>query len=112
MDISSIRRSDRLSPDVPLGELLGDVAGQAQGIMRTEVRLAFAQARQEVSVAARRVALIASASVVLFIGVVLSIISAVLVLSTLMATWMAVLIIAAVAFIVAFALLGAARSRT
>ena len=105
MAYSSIRRSDRLSPDVPLGELLGDVAGHAQGIIRTEMRLAFAQARHELSIAARRMAFLASASVFVFVGVVLLMVAGVLVLSTLVATWIAVLITAVVSFLVAFVLL-------
>jgi uncharacterized membrane protein len=109
MDTRSIPRGDRVETVVPLGALLGDVAGHAQEIVRTEVRLAVAQARAELTNGARRVSLLGGASVLAVIGVVMLLIAGILALSTVMVAWMAVLIAAGVAFLLSVILLGAAR---
>jgi uncharacterized membrane protein YqjE len=99
------------SPNVPLGELLGDVAGHAQGIVRAEVRLAFAQVREEVSTGTRRVVLRSSAALFALLGVIMMLVALVLGLSTMMAAWLATVIAAGIVLLVSVILLGiAARS--
>lgn len=105
MDRSLVHRRDGIAGDVPFGELLGDVAAHAQGIVRTEVRLALAQFREEMRGGARRTALRAGAGGLVMTGMIFLLISGALALSTVMAAWMAVLITAGAAFFVAFLLL-------
>lgn len=106
MEGRSVQRSDLLVPHQPLGELLGDVAGHAQGIVRTEVRLAIAQVRDELSEGARRVTLLGGASVFALVGCLLLLIAGAMALATIVAAWLAVLIIAGVAFLASLILLG------
>jgi len=109
MDRPLVHRTVDISRDVPLGELLGEVAGHAQGILRTEVRLAFAQFREEMSEGARRTVLRAGAGVFLLLGMICVLIAGTLALSMVVAAWMAVLITGVVAFFLALLLLMAAK---
>lgn len=109
MDTRTIARGDRVETAVPLGTLLGDVAGHAQEVVRTEVRLAVAQARSELTDEARRLSLLGGASVLAAIGVVMLLVAGVLALQTVIVAWMAVLIAAGVAFLLSVVLIGAAR---
>lgn len=109
MEARSIPRGDHVATIVPLGALLGDVAGHAQEIVRTEVRLAVAQARTELTDGARRVSLLGGAGVLAIVGVVMLLVAGIMALSTIIVAWMAVLIAAGVAFLLSLGLLGAAR---
>jgi Putative Actinobacterial Holin-X, holin superfamily III len=109
VDTRSIPRADRGDPVVPLGVLLGDVAGHTQAIVRTEVRLAVAEARAELADGARRVSLLGAAGVLAMIGVVMALVAGILALSTILAAWVAVLIAAGLTLLLSIVLLGAAR---
>jgi hypothetical protein len=109
MGISSMRQSDGISQEAPLGALLGDVAGHAQGIVRAEIQLAFAQVRHEVQTVARRVALQGGAIMFVLLSAIALMIAGALALSTVVVAWMAVLITAGAAMVVALVLFGLAR---
>jgi hypothetical protein len=108
MGISRMQQSDARSADAPLGELLGDVAGHAQGIIRTELQLAFAQVRQELHGAARRVAIQAGAIGFGLVGAIGLLIAGALALTAVVTAWLAVLITAGVALLIAVAMFAAA----
>lgn len=110
MDTRSIPRGGRVETVVPIGALLGDVAGHAEDVVRTEVRLAVAQARAELTDGARRVSLLGGAGVLAIVGVVMLLIAGILALSTVMVAWMAVVIAAGVAFLLSVVLFGVARA--
>jgi uncharacterized membrane protein YqjE len=93
----------------PIGDLLSDVAGHAQGIVRAEVRLAIEQAREQVNAGVRRVAFLGGAALFGTLGVVLLSVAAIFALATVVALWLAVLIVAAVVLVAAFALVAAAN---
>lgn len=94
----------------PLGELLGDVAAHAQGIVRAEVRLAIEQARAQVDSGVRTVALFGGAAVIGVLGIALLMVAATLALATVVAVWLAALIVAVAALAIALALAVTARS--
>jgi len=109
MDTHLIARADRGDTVVPVGALLADVAEHTQAIVRTEVRLAVAQARAEVTEGVRRVSLIGAGGVLAVVSVVLLLIAGIFALSTVMVAWGAVLLAAGAAFLLSVALLVAAR---
>jgi len=93
----------------PIGELLSDVAGHAQGIVRAEVRLALEDMSERVSGGVRRAAFLGGAAVFGVLGVILLLVGAMLALATVVALWLAAVIVAAVAFVGALMLIAAAR---
>ena len=95
----------------PLGQILGDVAGHAQGVVRTEIQLAVAQVRDEVSAGARLAIFMGGAGVVAVVGLVLLFAACALFLATMFAAWVAVLIVAALALATALLLLMVARKQ-
>ncbi|GAB1343442.1 phage holin family protein [Gemmatimonas sp.] len=91
-----------------MGELFADAAGHAQGIVRAEVRLAFAQMRNELQAVARRLTLQGGAVFFAFAGTIALMIAGALALHLVVAAWLAVLIIGGVTLLMAVVLFGVA----
>jgi uncharacterized membrane protein YqjE len=83
-----------------IGAVLKDIVGNVQQIVRSEIRLASVEIRQEAGKAGRSAALVivGGAIAVLALGCIL--IAAILLLATIVALWSAALIVAAVAGVV------------
>lgn len=95
----------------PVGELLGDAAEHAQGVMRAEAQLVVSQVKDGIEGALPQVALTGSAWLLAVISVVLLLVASVLFLATLMAAWAATLIVGAVVGVAALVMLGVSRKR-
>lgn len=75
-------------------ELLGDIAGNLQRLVRSEFRLAKAELRQEITAGKRAVMLLAAGALLGILGVGYLLLSLVLVLALVMPGWLAALIVA------------------
>jgi hypothetical protein len=95
----------------PVGELLGDAAEQAQGLMRTEAQLVVSQVKDGIEGALPKVALTGSAWLLVSISLILLLVAGVLFLATLMAAWAATLIVGAVVGVAALVMLSVSRAR-
>jgi uncharacterized membrane protein YqjE len=92
-------------------EVLQDIVGNIQEIIRSEFRLAKAEVKQEASKAAPPVKMIIAGAAIGFYGLGFLLFTAVMGLATMMATWLAALIVGAVLGIIALALIGTASKR-
>lgn len=79
--------------------------------MRTEAQLAVAQVKEGIEGALPRVALTASSWLLAAMALVLLLVASVLFLATLVAAWMATLIVGAVVGLAAIVMLGVSRQR-
>ena len=79
--------------------------------MRTEAQLAVSQVKDGIEGALPKVALTASAWLLVTISLVLLLVASVLFLATLMAAWAATLIVGAVVGVAAFVMLASSRKR-
>ena len=88
-------------PERSFGAIVGDIVGHVQQIVRVEIRLAKAEARDEIAKIRWGATLLLASGVagVLALGVLL--LSAVYALSTMMAPWTAALLVGIVTFLVA-----------
>jgi len=92
-------------------EVLQDIVGNIQEIIRSEFRLAKAEFKQEASKAAPPVKVIVAGAVIGFYALGFLLFTAVMGLATMMATWLAALIVGAVLGIVALTLITTASKR-
>jgi len=94
-----------------IGTVLKDIVGNVQQIVRSEIRLASVEVRQEAGKAGQSAALVlvGGAVAVLALGCVL--IAAISLLATIVALWSAALIVAAVAGAVGAAFIAAGMKR-
>ncbi|HWZ24701.1 MAG TPA: phage holin family protein [Verrucomicrobiae bacterium] len=92
-------------------EVLQDIVGNIQEIIRSEFRLAKAEVKQEASKAAPPVKVIVAGAVIGFYALGFLLFTAVMGLATMMATWLAALIVGAVLGIVALTLITTASKR-
>jgi uncharacterized membrane protein len=96
------------TPSRSVPEVLGDIVGNIQEIIRSEFRLAKAEIKQETSKAAGPIKLSLIGAVLGFYALGFTLYTAVVALSTVVALWMAALIVSAVLAIVSIALVSAA----
>jgi uncharacterized membrane protein YqjE len=92
-------------------EVLQDIVGNIQEIIRSEFRLAKAEVKQEASKAAPPVKMIVAGAAIGFYALGFLLFTAVMGLATMMATWLGALIVGAVLGIVALALITTAAKR-
>jgi hypothetical protein len=91
--------------DRPLGDLVGELLREAQGLLREEVRYAKAEIRQEAKRAARGGATLGAGGAVLYAALLLFGIALVLIGDTFLPAWVAALAVTAIFAIVGGALL-------
>jgi uncharacterized membrane protein YqjE len=92
-------------------EVLQDIVGNIQEIIRSELRLAKAEVKQEAAKAKSPVIMSVMGGALGFYAFGFLLLTAMLAMATVMAMWMAALIIGGVLAIVSLALIGAAKSR-
>ena len=80
-----------------IGTVLKDIVGNVQQIVRSEIRLASAEVRQEVRKAGQGAALLMAGGAVAVLSLGCVLIAAISALATIVALWIAALIVAAVA---------------
>jgi uncharacterized membrane protein YqjE len=96
--------------DRPIAQVLSDIAGNVQHIVRAEMRLAKAELRQDVALVKRGALFIAVGAVTGILGLTFLCLAAVYALASTMPAWAAALIVAiVVSIIAAFFLLTARR---
>jgi uncharacterized membrane protein YqjE len=92
-------------------EVLQDIVGNIQEIIRSEFRLAKAEVKYEASKAAPPVKMIVAGAAIGFYALGFLLFTAVMGLATMMATWLAALIVGAVLGIIALTLITTASIR-
>ena len=93
--------------DRSLAAVLGDIVGNVQQIVRAEIRLAKAEISEELTKAKRGAVLLAAGAVVGILALGVLLLSAVYALATVMAPWMAALVVGIVAGVIGGACLSA-----
>jgi uncharacterized membrane protein YqjE len=92
-------------------EVLQDIVGNIQELIRSEFRLAKAEVKQEASKAAPPLKMIVAGAAMGFYALGFLLFTAVMGLATMMATWQAALIVGAVLGIIALTLITTASKR-
>lgn len=92
-------------------EVLQDIVGNLQEIIRSEFRLAKAELKEEAAKAAKPAATFGVGLVTGFYGIGFVLLAAVYGLSTVMAGWLAALLVGAILAIVAIALISSSRKK-
>jgi uncharacterized membrane protein YqjE len=92
-------------------EVLQDIVGNIQEIIRSEFRLAKAEVKQEASKAAPSLKMIVVGAGIGFYALGFLLFTLVMGLATMMATWLAALIVGAVLGLIALALIATASKR-
>ena len=95
--------------DRPIAQVLSDIAGNVQHIVRAEMRLAKAELKQDVALLKRGALFVAVGAVTGILGLALLCLAAVYALASTMPAWAAALIVAIVVSIVAAIFLLTAR---
>lgn len=90
-----------------IAAVLGDIAGNIQEMVRAEIRLAKAEAKAEVGTAARGATLLAAGGGMAVLALAFLSLAGVYLLATVVALWMAALIVAAVAAVIGGLLIAA-----
>ena len=83
-----------------IGTVLKDIVGNVQQIVRSEIRLASVEVREEAGKAGRSAALVMVGGAVAVLALGCALIAAISLLATMVALWSAALIVAAVAGVV------------
>lgn len=109
-DIQQVRER-RLSKPRPVAVVLADVVGNLQAIMSSEIRLARAQTREELSLLRSAVTLIAVGVLAGLLSGFFLLFSAVAALSLVIALWLAALIVGLAAAVVCAAMLNIGGKR-
>jgi len=109
-DIQQVR-DRRLSKPRPVATVLADVVSNLQAIMSSEIRLARAQTREELSVLRSGVTLIAVGVLAGLLGGFFVLYSAVAALSLVIAFWLAALIVGLAAAVVCAVMLNVGGKR-
>jgi uncharacterized membrane protein YqjE len=92
-------------------EVLQDIVGNIQEIIRSEFRLAKAEVKQEASQAAPPLKMIVAGAAIGFYALGFLLFTAVMGLATMMATWLAALIVGGVLGLIALVLMTSASKR-
>lgn len=96
----------------PVARLLHETAAHATNVVRGEVRLALAYARDEVTTGARRMVLLGVSALFGVLALVLTMAAAISLLSTQMPFWIAIAIVAGVNAVIALGLIWHTARRT
>jgi uncharacterized membrane protein YqjE len=94
-----------------IGTVLKDIVGNVQQIVRSEIRLASVEVREEAGKAGRSAALVGIGGAIAVLALGCALIAAISALSTIVALWSAALIVAAVAGVVGAALIATGMKR-
>ena len=109
-DLQEVRER-RLSKPRPVAAVLADVVGNLQAIVSSEIRLARAQTREELSVLRSAVTLIGIGVLAALLGGFFLLFSAVAALSLVIAFWLAALIVGLAAAVLSAAMLNLGGKR-
>ena len=94
-----------------IGTVLKDIVGNVQQIVRSEIRLASVEVREEAGKAGRSAALVMVGGAIAVLALGCALIAAISLLATIVALWSAALIVAAVAGVVGAAFIAAGMKR-
>jgi uncharacterized membrane protein YqjE len=94
-----------------IGTVLKDIVGNVQQIVRSEIRLASVEVREEAGKAGRSAALVVIGGAIAVLALGCALIAAISALSTIVALWSAARIVAAVAGVVGAALIATGMKR-
>ncbi|MBK6404416.1 MAG: phage holin family protein [Holophagales bacterium] len=108
--MSETRSGSDLPREVPLAELLDRLAERGTDLAATRLLMARTELAQDLEVRFRRIALLAGAMLLVVFGLQFLAVSGFLALATVLAGWLAALVVSAAALIAGAALLLAARS--
>ncbi|MBK9372528.1 MAG: phage holin family protein [Holophagales bacterium] len=108
--MSETRSGSDLPREVPLAELLDRLAERGTDLAATRFLMARTELAQDLEVRFRRIALVAGAMLLVVFGLQFLVVSGFLALATVLAGWLAALVVSAAALIAGAALLLAARS--
>jgi uncharacterized protein YacL len=106
-----VREEERLSKPRPVAAVLSDVVGNLQAILSSEIRLARAQTREELSVLRSALTLIMVGVLVGLLSGFFLLFSAVAALSLVIAFWLAALIVAVITAVLCAAILNLGGKR-
>jgi uncharacterized membrane protein YqjE len=94
-----------------IGTVLKDIVGNVQQIVRSEIRLASVEVREEAGKAGRSAALVIVGGAIAVLALGCALIAAISLLATIVALWSAALIVAAVAGVVGAIFIAAGLKR-
>ena len=94
-----------------IGTVLKDIVGNVQQIVRSEIRLASVEVRQEAGKAGQSAALVMVGGAIAVLALGCALIAAISLLATIVALWSAALIVAAVAGVVGAVFIAAGMKR-
>jgi hypothetical protein len=109
--LSSINTNGNSSQSASMTALIGRLLDDATALLRNEVQLAKAEALNTVNELKSRAVSMATGTVLVLVGALVLVAAAVLGLATVVAPWLAALIVGVVLAIAGTALLSAARRR-
>jgi hypothetical protein len=109
--LSSINTNGNSSQGASMTALIGRLLDDATALLRNEVQLAKAEALNTVNELKSRAVSMAAGTVLVLVGALVLVAAAVLGLATVVAAWLAALIVGVVLAITGAALLSAARRR-
>jgi Flp pilus assembly protein TadB len=109
--LSSINTNGNSSQGASMTALIGRLLDDATALLRNEVQLAKAEALNTVNELKSRAVSMAAGTVLVLVGALVLVAAAVLGLATVVAAWLAALIVGVVLAIAGAALLSAARRR-
>jgi membrane protein len=108
--VSETRSGSDLPRELPLAELLDRLAERGTDLAATRLLMARTELAQDLEVRYRRIAVLAAAMLLVVFGLQFLVVSGFLALATVLAGWLAALVVSAAALIAGAALLLAARS--
>jgi uncharacterized membrane protein YqjE len=94
-----------------IGTVLKDIVGNVQQIVRSEIRLASVEVREEAGKAGRSAALVMAGGAIAVLALGCALIAAISLLATIVALWSAALIVAAVTGVVGAGFIAAGMKR-
>jgi uncharacterized membrane protein YqjE len=94
-----------------IGTVLKDIVGNVQQIVRSEIRLASVEVREEAGKAGRSAALVMAGGAIAVLALGCALIAAISLLATIVALWSAALIVAAVTGVVGAGFIAAGMRR-
>jgi membrane protein len=109
--VSETRSASDLPREVPLGELLDRLVERGAALGETRLLMARTELAQDLELRLRRFAVLAFAALLAVVGLQFLVVSGFLALATVLAGWLAALVVSVAALVAGATLLLVARSR-